>query len=543
MNQVGQVLNLTGTVVTGRDISYVWRFWDNSTKVTVAPFVQKILNQGGTLPWSVLVVDGEGNTAEASGTVVVNAPPIIHSVTLSANDQVVPYSGSLTTVMSDPEAVGNVVVYLDGVTQTIVSGGTATLAYTVATSRTMLLSGTDVDGGISYMNIGVRAAAQSPIDIIPGDVEPRVGRIGPLQAVKVSAWAIDQGGAAITSFQWGLAVADNWATGTTHVTVPISLGSGGGYQSSTIVPVSGELPGQKVVQLTVTTASASAQVEIPVTLAANAAPVIESISAGSRRSSSTISTFTFFGTAADPEGDLISHRWFFFTPPGVTLYGNPATVTSTSIVAAGTLTVTDVLGASATASIPEVVITSSLTATGVAGQAFTHTILAMGAYPLSYSTSVLPTGLSLVGNVISGTPPLSGSADITIQVFNTQGSDIRTLKLAVLPYAPPPPVPSNFTVNGQVAPVYSNGQSLALSWMITNDITSLPTPSTVIEFRDTLGAVKYTIEISSTLTTYTLLNANLQSLYGGQPNMVIRLYAKRAGTLSSYFAEAAVARV
>jgi hypothetical protein len=215
-------------------------------------------------------------------------------------------------------------------------------------------------------------------------------------------------------------------------------------------------------------------------------------------------------------------------------------------VATGALTVTDALGVAATMTIPKVIITSSLAVIGVAGQSFSYAILAMGVHPQSYSASGLPDGLVLAGNVISGAPTLSGSAEVIIQAFNSVGSDTRTLKLTVMPYAPPPPSPTALIVNGQAAslpPTYSNGQPLALSWTITNDITSLPTPSTVIEFRDVLGAVKLTVDVASSVVIYTLLNANLQSVYGGQPNVVIRLYSKRADVLSTFYEEVTVIRV
>lgn len=76
------------------------------------------------------------------------------------------------------------------------------------------------------------------------------------------------------------------------------------------------------------------------------------------------------------------------------------------------------------------VITSSLTASATEGQAFSYTITSSGG-AATYTASPLPSGLSLSGAVISGTPSVAGTNNITLTATNAGGSDSKTLVLTV----------------------------------------------------------------------------------------------------------------
>jgi len=102
------------------------------------------------------------------------------------------------------------------------------------------------------------------------------------------------------------------------------------------------------------------------------------------------------------------------------------------------------------------VITSALTASGNQGSPFTYTITATN-LPTSYNATGLPAGLSIdtVTGIISGTPTVTGSFNITITATNGIGSDNETL---VLTLAAGPCLSANFeggnpagwTINGTV---------------------------------------------------------------------------------------------
>jgi hypothetical protein len=62
---------------------------------------------------------------------------------------------------------------------------------------------------------------------------------------------------------------------------------------------------------------------------------------------------------------------------------------------------------------------------------FTYSIESSGPSPKTYSTSTLPSGLSLSNNVISGIPSVIGTFDISLGLTGTTGSDSKTLTLNI----------------------------------------------------------------------------------------------------------------
>lgn len=76
-------------------------------------------------------------------------------------------------------------------------------------------------------------------------------------------------------------------------------------------------------------------------------------------------------------------------------------------------------------------ITSSLVATCKKSNLFSYKILSSGASPKTYSVSGLTAGLTLNGDIISGTPSTSGVYDLLITVINSYGTDTKKLTLTV----------------------------------------------------------------------------------------------------------------
>ena len=85
------------------------------------------------------------------------------------------------------------------------------------------------------------------------------------------------------------------------------------------------------------------------------------------------------------------------------------------------------------AATPAPVITSALSVNGVVGVSFSYQIVATNA--TSYNATPLPVGLSVdtVSGLISGTPEVSGSMNVTLAATNTFGTDTKTLALTIQP--------------------------------------------------------------------------------------------------------------
>src|SRR6516162_8171626 len=106
MNNVGdtKTFTISGGASDG-SITYVWKFWDNSVQVTTEPTVEKVLNEGGTgLGYSCTYCDALGQSATLTGSLDVNAPPVIVGTpTISVNDALFPFNTILTSICYDPE--------------------------------------------------------------------------------------------------------------------------------------------------------------------------------------------------------------------------------------------------------------------------------------------------------------------------------------------------------------------------------------------------------------------------------------------------------
>jgi hypothetical protein len=549
MFQVGQILTLNGTLVAGVDMRYVWKFWDGTSQTTRDPYTAKVLNKGGTQVYEMWAVDAEANTFRSAGTIFVNSPPVITSLSLTDNDSPSPFETTLTSAWLDPEGNGRpIVVQAESLGTTIVSPGQATFGFTVNQTKTIILSGTDVDGGITRFPIELRVAPVPLINAV-GTTDPPVARIGPVETIRLTAFAEDQNGAEIQEFRWQLLTTNGWASNRTFNApgnATVFDQGGGSFSSFLDISIAGETAGDKTIILRAATTQSSVEVNIPVTLLANANPIIEAFAvSGTVGYGATSSVST---TAIDPDGDLMSFSWSFHRPLNTIRVGNPVSVALTEgSVIEGTVTVSDVYGGLSQRQIPRILIISPLTAVGVRSVNFTYTLMAMGYSPTVFSVSGLPLGLSFNGSIISGIPQAFGNVDVILTASNADGTDSRTLKLVIAEFTPPPLPPTNLRVqrgNGNTDPTYNAQQNIPIFYTLTNDLPNLENPGAVIELRNSSGVLKSTITTASGVQSLVITQAQIKAAFANTlPSVLLRVYSIRAGVLSEFYQELFVTRV
>lgn len=159
-------------------------------------------------------------------------------------------------------------------------------------------------------------------------------------------------------------------------------------------------------------------------------------------------------------------------------------------------------------------ISSALTANAVEGQPFSYSIVATGSKTITYSTSPAVPGLTLNGNVLSGTPTAAGDYDVTITATNSAAAESKVLKLKVLAVnSPAPPViTSALTATGMVNTAFSYTLTATGAVPIAFNATGLPsgltfagatlsgTPATAGVFTITLTATNSSATDTQTLT-------------------------------------------
>jgi hypothetical protein len=120
---------------------------------------------------------------------------------------------------------------------------------------------------------------------------------------------------------------------------------------------------------------------------------------------------------------------------GANLVGSPSAVGTFSV----TITAVDAVGASSTKTLALTVADQAINfapslPTGVVGSAYSANLSANGFGPFTYRASGLPAGLSLTGNIISGTPSTAGSATVTLIATDAAGvSSSATVTLTINP--------------------------------------------------------------------------------------------------------------
>jgi hypothetical protein len=176
----------------------------------------------------------------------------------------------------------------------------------------------------------------------------------------------------------------------------------------------------------------------------------------------------------------------------------------------------EVIGSFGAATQTPPAITSASTAAGMEGQPFSYNITANQA-GLTFSTSPLPTGLSLAGAVISGTPTVTGSFPITLTATNSNGqTGAATLTLTI--NAPAPVItsatsvtttegqPFSYTITSNEAGTTFSTSPLPTGLSLTGAVIS-GTPTVTGSFPITLTATNSTGQTGTATLSLTISNA------------------------------------
>jgi hypothetical protein len=168
---------------------------------------------------------------------------------------------------------------------------------------------------------------------------------------------------------------------------------------------------------------------------------------------------------------------------------------------AGSATSADAVLTVNNAVVPAPVIASSLNVTATVGSAFNYTIVASNT-PTQFDASGLPAGLSLdpASGIISGTPTMAGTSNVTLSASNAGGTGTAVLSLSIYSVAQTLHVSAiaislSKTTAGKAAVVtvtVKNGKGIAVTGAVVSGTWSGLTSSDVSAKTATGGKAKFT---------------------------------------------------
>jgi len=149
-------------------------------------------------------------------------------------------------------------------------------------------------------------------------------------------------------------------------------------------------------------------------------------------------------------------------------------------------------------------ITTATLPNGVTEQAYSQTLSSTGTTPITWTISIgsLPTGLSLSGNTISGTPSATGTFEFTVKAENVAGDDTQPFSIIITAV---PVITTTSLPDGITGQYYSQTLSATGSTPITWSIASgsLPTgfslsENTISGTPSATGTYDFTVKAENT---------------------------------------------
>jgi hypothetical protein len=460
-NNVGDSITftLTGAPANGGGYTYCWFWWDGTSTTTAVPTVQKVLNIGGTLSFSVLQSDAYGRSETYNSSIVVNAPPvIIGAPSISQNGALFAFNSVLSSVAYDPEHPGGVelsfawfngTLPLGSGTTTVLSTGTYRnqLAVAVSADQTLTQTITDTSNGVTRLNYSLAGSAPAGLQASSSSISNSISNsannlsemvIGPGQSVIFTAYARDTTAGQL-QFLWTAGTLNGWSSGTQIVSTPSPLPTGM-YESQVTLSVANQTAGVKVVDCTVTNLATQQEIEISssVNLVAPGLPVITGISTDAPYISgasgvSQAGYVHFTVVAADPNGALPDCEWTF-TQPAVTLYGQTVMLRPSdySVYAESTLA-----GNGTTTGIGPLAISGQITVYDRFGRSITASLsqfLSVLVWPYTQlAASTSGTGSTTLQARYWGVSSLSTLGTSDLSSLSTDYSSTRNMTVALYP--------------------------------------------------------------------------------------------------------------
>jgi hypothetical protein len=359
MNNVGDTVTLSFPDTLNLPVVYVWELWDGTVETTTTSTLDKVLNMGGTLGYTVTAMSDDGQKIARTGSVTVNRPPeVLGSPTISTNDVVFPYTTTINVEAIDPDGGALTFTWVNRAGLTLASAtidSSNQLLYRVTGQDKLVLTISDPDGGITTVPFELRGISSSSVyastvsypaagasnaqaqQLLAESVVSPVQRIG--LPVEFTAYTSSADAGTLT-LEWSFPPSRGWVINSANVADPVPVNTtllNGAIKSVVIKPTildDGfgnqlvETPGQKVAVLKVTNQVTGRTVEnlISVNLVENQ-PVTEPVVTTNLTHNTTDDTWEatvgqiahFTASATDGDNDMVTYQWEF-TVDTETLY-------------------------------------------------------------------------------------------------------------------------------------------------------------------------------------------------------------------------------